>query len=78
MDRPAYSEYASVESAIGNETGYVEYLIEDPEKEFKDYVTTMRNEDLKKQNLNPDLLANIFAKALSRDDDNDLEGCDNN
>jgi DNA repair exonuclease SbcCD nuclease subunit len=78
LDRPAHTEYTSVESAIGNETGYVEYLIEDPEKEFKDYVTTMRNEDLKKQNLNPDLLANIFAKALSRDDDNDLEACDNN
>jgi len=41
-------------------------------------VTTMRYEDLKKQNLNPDLLANIFAKALSRDDDDDLGGCDNN
>jgi DNA repair exonuclease SbcCD nuclease subunit len=75
LDRPAYSEYINVESAIGNETGYVEYLIEDPEKEFKEYVTTMRNEDLKKQNLNPDLLAGIFAKALSRHDDNDLEAC---
>ena len=71
LDRPAYSEYTNVESAMGNETGYVEYLIEDPEKEFKDYVTSMRNEDLKKQNLNPDLLAGIFAKALSRGNDND-------
>jgi DNA repair exonuclease SbcCD nuclease subunit len=78
LDRPAYTEYTNVESAIRNEYGYVEYLIEDPEKEFKDYVTTMRNEDLKKQNLNPDLLASIFAKALSRDDDIDLEACDNN
>ena len=75
LDRPAYSEYINVESAIGNETGYIEYLIEDPEKEFKEYVTTMRNEDLKKQNLNPDLLAGIFAKALSRHDENDLEAC---
>jgi hypothetical protein len=25
--------------------------------------------------LNPDLLAGIFAKALSRHDDNDLEAC---
>jgi hypothetical protein len=78
LDRPAYTEYTNVESVIGSETGYVEYLIEDPEKEFKDYVTTMRNEDLKKQNLNPDLLASMFAKALSRNDDNDPEGCDNN
>jgi DNA repair exonuclease SbcCD nuclease subunit len=78
LDRPAYTEYTNVESVIGSETGYVEYLIEDPEKEFKDYVTTMRNEDLKKQNLNPDLLASMFGKALSRNDDNDLEGCDNN
>ena len=75
LDRPAYSEYINVESVRENETGYVEYLIEDPEKEFKEYVTSMRNEDLKKQNLNPDLLAGIFAKALSRHDENDLEAC---
>jgi len=47
-------------------------LIEDPEKEFREYVTTMRSEDLKKQNLDPGLLAKIFAKAL----DGPLKGSD--
>ena len=61
-------------------TEYIEYLIEDPEKEFKDYVTAMRSEELKKQNLDPDLLSKIFAKVLSHhdDDDNCLEGGNNN
>jgi hypothetical protein len=40
----------------------------------------MRNEELKKQRLNPDLLAKIFAKVLTHHDDDDIgsEGCDNN
>jgi DNA repair exonuclease SbcCD nuclease subunit len=79
LDLPPYTEYADVKDNQGQETEYVEYLIEDPEKEFKDYVTTMRNEELKKQRLNPDLLAKIFAKVLTRhDDDIGPEGCDNN
>lgn len=79
LDLPAYTEYTDVKDNQGQETEYVEYLIEDPEKEFKDYVTTMRKEELKKQRLNPDLLAKIFAKVLTRhDDDIGPEGCDNN
>jgi DNA repair exonuclease SbcCD nuclease subunit len=78
LDRPAYAEYTDVKYNLEDETECVEYLIEDPEKEFKDYVTTMRNEELRKQRLNPDLLAKIFAKVLSHHDDNGLEGCDNN
>lgn len=73
LDHPAYTEYSNLRNIIGNETEHIEYLIEDPEKEFKDYVTTMRNEDLKKQNLNPDLLAKIFAKVLSSHDNDDSE-----
>jgi DNA repair exonuclease SbcCD nuclease subunit len=80
LDLPAYTEYADVIDNQGQETEYVEYLIEDPEKEFKDYVTTMRNEELKKQRLNPDLLAKIFAKVLTHHDDDYIgpEGCDSN
>lgn len=73
LDHPPYTEYSNLRNIIGNETEHVEYLIEDPEKEFKDYVTTMRNEDLKKQNLDPDLLAKIFAKVLSSHDNDDSE-----
>ena len=64
LDRPNYPEYTKVENiqALDN---YVEFLIEDPEIEFKEYVTSMRNEDLKKQNLDPNLLAKIFEKVLS-------------
>jgi len=67
LDRPSYAEYVKVEknNNMQDPTEYVEFLIEDPEKEFRDYVTSMRNEDLKKQNLDPDLLAKIFAKVLS-------------
>lgn len=66
LDRPDYREYINVENnAVHTLSDNVDFLIEDPETEFREYVTTMRSEDLRKQNLDPDLLAKIFAQALS-------------
>jgi hypothetical protein len=67
LDRPDYPEYIKQEniddqSLVDN----IEFLIEDPQKEFKEYVTVMRYKDLEKQNLDPNLLAKIFAKVLNR------------
>lgn len=45
----------------------VEYLVEDPESEFKQYITSKRREALKEQNLDPDLLAKIFANTLEEE-----------
>jgi chorismate mutase len=69
LDRPDYPEYIKQQSIIDDDQSLVdniEFLIEDPEKEFKEYVTALRNKDLEKQNLDPDLLAKIFAKVLNR------------
>lgn len=73
LDRPDYREYIKAENTVARTLNdRVDFLIEDPEKEFREYVTTMRSEDLKKQNLDPGLLAKIFAKAL----DGPLKGSD--
>lgn len=60
--RPEYSERLDTMESQG--LANIEYLIENPEEEFKQYITSVRAEDLKKENLNPDLLAKIFADAL--------------
>ncbi len=60
--RPEYSERLDTMESQG--LANIEYLIENPEEEFKQYITAVRAEDLKKENLNPDLLAKIFADAL--------------
>jgi len=79
LDPLVYPDYKLENSMEEDRTEYIEYLIEDPEKEFKDYVTAMRSEDLKKQNLDPNLLSKIFAKVLSHHhDDGCLEGANNN
>ena len=44
--------------------GNIEYLIDDAEKEFKDYISSVRNQQLKKENLDPNLLAKIFVQTL--------------
>ncbi|CAE6485885.1 metallophosphoesterase family protein [Candidatus Nitrosotenuis uzonensis] len=47
-----------------SEVTNVEYLVEDPESEFKQYVTSKRKEALQEQNLDPNILAKIFANVL--------------
>ncbi len=65
LDHPDYRESARQEQGISQSlTDNIEFLIEDPEREFKEYVTAMRNKDLEKQNLSPNLLARIFAEVL--------------
>jgi DNA repair exonuclease SbcCD nuclease subunit len=66
LDRPDYPEYIKQENIDQSLVDNIEFLIEDPQKEFKEYVTAMRNMDLEKQNLDPNLLADIFAKVLNR------------
>jgi DNA repair exonuclease SbcCD nuclease subunit len=66
LDRPDYPEYTKQEDIGQSLVDNIEFLIEDPEKEFKEYVTALRNKDLEKQNLDPNLLAKIFAKVLNR------------
>jgi DNA repair exonuclease SbcCD nuclease subunit len=66
IDRPDYPEYIKQENIDQSLVDNIEFLIEDPQKEFKEYVTVMRNKDLEKQNLDPNLLAKIFAKVLNR------------
>jgi DNA repair exonuclease SbcCD nuclease subunit len=65
LDRPDYPEYIKQENIDQSLVDNIEFLIEDPQKEFKEYVTVMRNKDLEKQNLDPNLLAKIFAKVLN-------------
>jgi hypothetical protein len=43
---------------------FIEYLIEDPEKEFKKYITSTRKDDLKKHNLDSDMLGKLFFESL--------------
>ncbi len=43
---------------------FADYLIENPEKEFKEYICSNREEDLKKNNIDPNYLANIFSNFL--------------
>jgi DNA repair exonuclease SbcCD nuclease subunit len=65
LDRPDYPEYTKQENIEQSLIDNIEFLIEDPQKEFKEYVTVMRNKDLEKQNLDPNLLAKLFAKVLN-------------
>lgn len=62
-DHVYYEQELSSPVALAN----IEYLVENPEKEFKEYVTSARSEDLKKQNLDANLLAKIFAEALAEE-----------
>lgn len=66
LDRPRYPENVKREDLDQPlYSNNVEYLIEDPEKEFKEYVTVMRNKEIEQQNLDPNLLAKLFARALN-------------
>lgn len=62
-DHVDYEQKLSSTSLLSN----MEYLIENPEKEFREYVASTRAEDLKNQNLDANLLAKIFAEALAEE-----------
>ncbi|MGI0073337.1 MAG: metallophosphoesterase family protein [Nitrosotalea sp.] len=64
--RPDHVDY-EVEISSPAALANIEYLVENPEKEFKEYVTSTRAEDLKNQNLDANLLAKIFAEALAEE-----------
>ena len=64
LDVPQYSNFNESNHQISQDDEFIEYLIEDPEQEFKEYVESTRKEDLKKHNLNSNLLAKFFLEAL--------------
>ena len=49
----------------------IEYLIDNAEIEFKDYISSVRDLQLKKENLDPNLLAKIFVQTLKGNDTNE-------
>ncbi len=50
----------------GDSEKFIDYLIENPETEFKEYICSNREEDLKKNNIDPNYLANIFSTFLQK------------
>lgn len=52
-------------------TSSIEYLIDNAEIEFKDYISSVRDLQLKKENLDPNLLAKIFVQTLKGNDTNE-------
>jgi DNA repair exonuclease SbcCD nuclease subunit len=66
LDSPTYLEPAEVGQIV--RANKIEYLLENPEREFRDYINSARSEDIKKQNLDPSLLARIFASVLSKEE----------
>jgi DNA repair exonuclease SbcCD nuclease subunit len=64
LDVPHYSDFNESSNKIGQDDPFIEYLIEDPEQEFKEYVDSTRKADLKKHNLDSNLLAKFFFEAL--------------
>jgi hypothetical protein len=69
LDRPASQEQPQV-SEIETMSS-IEYLIDNAEIEFKDYIKSVRDLQLKKENLDPDLLAKIFVMTLKGNDSNE-------
>lgn len=64
LDLPQYTEFNRYKSEIDQENPFIEYLIENPEQEFKEYIDSTRKEDLKRNNLDSNLLAKFFFEAL--------------
>ncbi|MDX1371573.1 MAG: hypothetical protein R3321_03845, partial [Nitrososphaeraceae archaeon] len=64
LDLPQYTEFNRYKSKIDQENPFIEYLIENPEQEFKEYIDSTRKEDLKRNNLDSNLLAKFFFEAL--------------
>jgi DNA repair exonuclease SbcCD nuclease subunit len=63
LETPRYYDETIIKQIKQDET-FIEYLIEDPEKEFKKYITSTRKEDLKKNNLDSNMLAKLFFESL--------------
>jgi hypothetical protein len=63
LETPKYYDDTIIKQIKQDDT-FIEYLIEDPEKEFKKYITSTRKEDLKKNNLDSDMLAKLFFESL--------------
>jgi hypothetical protein len=69
LDRPASQEQLQVGEI--ETMSSIEYLIDNAEIEFKDYIKSVRDLQLKKENLDPDLLAKIFVMTLKGNDSNE-------
>ena len=69
LDIPDYLEHGV--SQDFETSANVEYLLEDPAREFKEYILSTRSRDLKEQNLDPDYLAKLFVTAMNGDEVNE-------
>ena len=69
LDRPVSQEQLQVNEI--ETMSSIEYLIDNAEIEFKDYIKSVRDLQLKKENLDPDLLAKIFVLTLKGNDSNE-------
>ena len=63
LETPKYHD-DNIMKQIRQDNIFIEYLIEDPEKEFKKYITSTRKDDLKKHNLDSDMLGKLFFESL--------------
>ena len=65
LEMPKYYENNIIKQIKDDDNNiFIEYLIEDPEKEFKKYITSIRKDDLKKNKLDSDMLAKLFFDSL--------------
>ena len=67
-ESPEYVEHPTHE--LTEKVG-IEYLIADPEAEFKDYIKETRAEAIKKEGLDVELLTQIFAETIRGKQDED-------
>jgi len=63
LETPKYYN-DNIVKQIRQDNIFIEYLIEDPEKEFKKYITSTRRDDLKRHNLDSDMLGKLFFESL--------------
>lgn len=63
LETPKYYD-DNIVKQIRQDNIFIEYLIEDPEKEFKKYITSTRKDDLKRHNLDSDMLGKLFFESL--------------
>ena len=63
LETPKYYD-DNITKQIRQDNLFIEYLIEDPEKEFKKYITSTRKDDLKRHNLDSDMLGKLFFESL--------------
>jgi DNA repair exonuclease SbcCD nuclease subunit len=63
LETPKYYDNNIIKQ-IKQDNIFIEYLIEDPEIEFKKYITSTRKDDLKRHNLDADMLGKLFFESL--------------